>query len=78
MIELVNTFIVGTDQAELEALQVLLLEFSPNFTFSITENDVEPVTYKLLVEMQEGSNIPDMTFFLDFLSSKIEQVNQQS
>ena len=78
MIELVNTFIVGTDQVELEELQTLLLEFSPNFTFSITENDVEPVTYKLLVEIQDMSNILDMSSFPEFLLEKIEQVNKQS
>lgn len=78
MIELVNTFIVGTNQTELEALQPLILEFSPNFTFSITENEGEPVTYKMIVEMQDMTNVPDMSNFLDFLLEKIAQVNQQS
>jgi len=81
MIELIDNFIVGTDQLELEALQVLLTEFSPEFTFSILENEhleVDPASFTLIIEIQNPSNSPDMSSFLEFLSSKIEEVNQQS
>lgn len=78
MIELVNTFIVGTNQTELETLQGLLAGFSPNFTFSIVENTAEPLTYKLIVEVADLAPVPDMGSFLEFLLIKIEQVNQQT
>ena len=78
MIELVDAFIVGPDQAKLEALQVLLADFTPDFTFSLVENEAKAETYKLLVGIQEGASSPDMASFLDFLSNKIAEVNQQN
>lgn len=81
MIKLSNAFIVGETQEELGTLQALLVNYSPNLNFEITDNN-EPEAgtflYKLLVSMNniENESSTSMSGFLDFLQSKIDEVNQ--
>jgi hypothetical protein len=76
MIKVVNN-IVGTTSIELETLQSLLAPFSPAFIYSIIESGELEFTYKLLVEIDpSATEIPSMVDFLEFLSIKVDEVNQ--
>lgn len=78
MIKLVNNFIVGNTQEELEALQLVLADFSASFNFSIISNDGEQndvFPLKLLITLNDNVDNPPMDLFLQDLQSKIDQVN---
>ncbi len=80
MIKLSSAFIVGENQIELGVLQTLLTAYSPAFTFEITNNDdpqADTFLYKLLVTVSNIEETPDMISFMEFLSQKIIDVNQQ-
>ncbi|MGE4234648.1 MAG: hypothetical protein AB7F43_15155 [Bacteriovoracia bacterium] len=80
MIKLSSAYIIGENQVELGVLQTLLAGYSSALSFEITDNNdpqADTFLYKLLVTVSNVEETPDMISFMEFLSQKIIDVNQQ-
>jgi len=76
MIKLVNNFIVGTVEAELAELQVILADSFPSFNYSILPNPGnDDFPLKLLIGVGNNSDSSSVGLLVQSLQSAIDQVN---